>query len=148
MDQLKLLTETLKETNRNKGTLFRTTIHPGLHVPALNTYGEHIAAHKELYKLLGADKLDEVTLKALLRAEGCGDGDFVHKESGRAKGKWALFKMLADRRGLDWTPFKNMADSRVDDSHKIREKTPRGEYYPARFREDAAKLALELRKLL
>jgi hypothetical protein len=79
---------------------------------------------------------------------GCADDDFIHKESGRPQGKWALFKMLAERRGLDWPPFRNMAESRVDDSHKIREKTPHGEYYPARFREDVAKLALELRKLL
>jgi len=146
-DYVKLLRDTLDEINETYGPLFRRTSHPGLHVPGLNTYGEYIAAHKELYKLVGADNLDEDVLKVQLHAHGADEKDFVH-ESGRPQGKWALLKVLARRRGLDWAPFETVATNRQDDSHRIRERTPRGEYYPARFRDDVANLVRELRKLL
>jgi len=145
-DYIKRLSESLDGVNKVVGPLFRKTNHPGLHVPGLNTYGEYIAAHKELHKLIGPDNLSEEVLKTALRATGCQDADFVH-ESGRPKGKWDLLGMLADRRGLDWNPFKTVAAHRQDDGHRIREKTPSGEYYPAKFREDVATLVVELDKL-
>ena len=37
--------------------LFVKTEHPGFHVPVVNTVGEYTRAHKELYKLVGADNL-------------------------------------------------------------------------------------------
>jgi hypothetical protein len=56
-------------------------------------------------------------------------------------------KLLVDRRGLDWAPFDAVATNRQDDSHRIREKAPNGDYYPAQFREDLKKVIVELQKL-
>ena len=145
-DYIKLLHDAIDGINKTNGQIFRKTVHPGLHVPGLNTYGEYIAAHKELHKLIGPDNLVEDSLKSVLRADGCQDTEFAH-DSGRPKGKWDLLGILAKRRGLDWAPFKTVADYRQDDGHRIRERTPRGEYYPAKFREDVAKLVAELNKL-
>ena len=146
-DYIKVLSELLDELNKRHGQIFSKTSHPGLHVPVLNTHGEYIAAHKELYKLVGADNLVDEILKTLLRSAGCQEKDFEH-DSGRPKGKWALMKLLADRRGLDWAPFEAVATNRQDDSHGIRERAPSGDYYPVRFREDLKKLIVELQKLL
>lgn len=123
------------------------TEHPGLHLPVVNTVGEYTRAHKELYKLVGADNLQEADLKKLLLAKGCAEQEFVN-DGGRPKGKWALFKLLASRTGLDWVAFDVVAENRIADSHKMESTSAAGEYYPARFREDLKKLIIELRKLL
>ena len=86
------------------------------------------------------------TLKSLLRAAGFADGDLVNDGS-RAKGKWALLRMLAESNGCDWSPFATVADNRQEDSHRIQVDAATGEYYPTRFREDLTKLILELQKL-
>jgi len=145
-DYIRGLTEVLLEINKG-GQMFRRTAHPGLHVPVLNTFGEYIAAHKELYKLIGVDNLVQDTLKAALRTCGSEDKDFRH-DGGRPKGAWALMKMLAGRKGLDWTPFEVVDDHRQEDAHRIQEKAPRGEYYPSKFQDDLSKLVPELRKLV
>jgi len=48
--------------------LFVRTEHPGLHLPVVNTGGEYTRANKELYKLVGAENLQEDGLKKLLLA--------------------------------------------------------------------------------
>jgi hypothetical protein len=137
----------LKEINARVAELFVKTEHPGFHLPVVNTAGEYFRAHKELYKLVGADNLREDGLKKLLRAKGCAEQEFVNA-GGRTKGKWALFKLLAGRTGLDWAAFDVVAENRIVDSHKMESTSAAGEYYPARFREDLQKLIGELHKLL
>lgn len=146
-DYVALLHDAIERINGAYGLLFRKTAHPGLHVPGLDTYGEYVAAHKELYKLIGPDNLDERVLCEALLANGSQPADFVH-ESGRPKGKWDLFGMLAKRRGLDWRPFKTVADNRQEDGHRIRQGVPREDYYPAKFRDDLARVVAELTKLI
>jgi hypothetical protein len=137
----------LEEINAKVAELFVKTKHPGLHLPVVNTVGEYGRAHKELYKLVGADNLREEGLKELLLANGCTQQEFVN-DGGRPKGKWALFKLVASRTGLDWVAFDVVAENRIADSHKTESTSVAGEYYPARFREDLRKLIGELRKLL
>ena len=146
-DYIGVLSATLDEVNDKVGELFRKTTHPGLHLPVLNTFGEYVHAHKELYKLVGADNLRQDGLKALLVAKGCGERDFVN-DGGRPKGTWALLKLLSERLGLDWAAFDAVAENRHADSHKMESTSAGDEYYPARFREDVKKLIDELRKLL
>jgi hypothetical protein len=110
------------------------TKHPGLHLPVVNTVGEYTRA-QELYKLVGADNLREDGLKELLLANVCAEQEFVN-DGGRLKGKWALFKLLVSRTGLDWVAFDVVAENRIADSHKMESTSAAGEYYPARFRED------------
>ena len=145
-DYIKVLTATLAEINGKVGPLFRKTEHPGLRVPVLNTIGEYAAAHRELYKLVGADNLTQETLKALLLASGCQEADFVN-EGGRQKGSWGIFKLLAQRRGLDWSVLEIVADNRQQDSHRIQPAEATDDYYPTRFLEDLKKLIVELQKL-
>jgi hypothetical protein len=143
-DYIKLLSEVLNDINTKHGPLFRQTVHPGFHIPVLNAVGEYTNAHKELYKLVGADNLTLETLKALLLAIGCQDGDFLN-DGGRPKGTWALFKMLAQRNGADWSAFEVVATNRQQDSHRIQTTAARsGEYYPSVFREELKKLIGEL----
>jgi hypothetical protein len=146
-DYVELLATALKEINAKVGELFVKTEHPGLHLPVVNTVGEYTRAHKELYKLVGADNLQEDGLKKLLLAKGCAEQEFLN-DGGRPKGKWALFKLLAGRTGLDWVAFDVVAENRIVDSHKMESTSAAGEYYPARFREDLNNLIGELRKLL
>lgn len=146
-DYVEVLATALKEINAKVAELFVKTEHPGLHLPVVNTVGEYTRAHKELYKLVGADNLQEDGLKKLLLAKGCAEQEFVN-DGGRAKGKWALFKLLAGRTGLDWVTFDVVAENRIADSHKMESTSAAGEYYPARFRDDPRKLIGELRKLL
>ncbi len=146
-DYVELLATALEEINAKIAELFVKTKHPGLHLPVVNTVGEYARAHKELYKLVGADNLREDGLKELLLAHGCTEQEFVN-DGGRHKGKWALFKLLASRTGLDWVAFDVVAENRIADSHKMESTSAAGEYYPARFREDLKKLIGELRKLL
>ena len=114
----------------------------------LNTVGEYAAAHKELYKLVGADNLRRETLTALLLAEGCKESDLVNSPT-QQKGTWALLRMLVDHKGADWSAFEVVATNRQQDSHRI-PATGAGSkgYYPSRSREDLKKLIVELQKLL
>lgn len=146
-DYVEVLATVLKAINAKIAELFIKTGHPGLHLPVVNTVEEYSRAHKELYKLVGADNLQEAGLKKLLLAKGCAEQEFVN-DGGRPKGKWALFKLLAGRTGLDWVAFDVVAENRIADSHKMESTSAAGEYYPARFREDLKKLIGELRKLL
>jgi hypothetical protein len=146
-DYVEALATALEEINTKVAELFVKTKHPRLHLPVLNSVGEYTRAHKELYKLVGADNLQEDGLKKLLLARGCTEQEFV-SDSGRPKGKWALLKLLAGRTGLDWLAFDVVAEHRIADSHKMESTSAAGEYYPARFREDLTKLIGELRKLL
>lgn len=146
-DHIQDLGETLQAINALIGsTLFRRTSHPGLHLPSLNTYGEYAAAHKELHKLIGPDNIAVDALKGLLRDAGCRDDAFVHP-SGKSKGAWALLKMLASRRGLDWAPFATVEENRHVDSHRVVAAAPSTEYYPRKFRRDLASVVAELSKL-
>ena len=145
-DYVKVLTEQLDDLNKTHGPLFRKISHPGLHVPVLNSPGKYIAAHKELYKLVGADNVVLNTVKDVLRAVGFADGDFMN-DGGPPKGSWALLRMLAENKGCDWSPFATVADNRHKDSHRIQDDAGTGEYYPSRFREDLKKLILELQRL-
>lgn len=146
-DYVKILTDVMNDINGRVGPLFRKTEHPGLHVPAVNTVGEYTAAHKELYKLVGSYNLTLETLKALLVASGCRKDEFSN-DGGRAKGTWALLKMLAERGGLDWSAFEVVAVNRHQDSHRIPDAGVRStDYYPRRFREDLRKLIVEVQKL-
>ncbi len=146
-DYVEALEVALKEINEKVGALFAKTEHPGLHLPVVNSVGEYARAHKELYKLVGADNLQEDGLKKLLLVNGCAEEEFVN-EGGRPKGKWALFKLLTGRTGLEWSAFDVVAENRITDSHKMESASAAGEYYPARFRADLKKLIHELRKLL
>ena len=146
-DYVEVLATVLKEINARVAELFVKTEHPGFHMPVVNTVGEYTRAHKELYKLVGADNLQEVGLKRVLLAKGSAEEEFVH-DGGRPKGKWALFKLLAGRAGLDWVAFDVVAENRIADSHKMESTSAAGEYYPARFRNDLKALIAELRKLL
>lgn len=146
-DDVEILTTTLQEINAKVAGLFVKTEHPRLYLPVVNTVGEYTRAHKELYKLVGADNLQERELKKLLLARGCAEQEFIN-EGGRPKGKWALLKLLADRAGLDWLAFDVVAENRIADAHKMESASATPEYYPGRFREDLRKLAGELRKLL
>jgi hypothetical protein len=144
---VKVFIDALNEINGKVGPLFRKTKHPGLHVPVLNTVGEYATAHKELYKLVGADNLTQDTLKTVLLASGSREDEFLN-DGGRAKGSWALLKMLAERKGLDWSVFEVVATNRQQDSHRIQPAPMSGDYYPARFRGDLKKLIVELQKLV
>ena len=62
-DYVEVLATVLKEINARAAELFVKTEHPGFHMPVVNTVGEYTRAHKELYKLVGADNLQEVGLK-------------------------------------------------------------------------------------
>lgn len=146
-DHVEVLAAVLKEINAKVAELFVKTEHPGFHLPVVNTVSEYTRAHKELYKLVGADNLQEEGLKKLLLAKGCASQEFMN-DGGRPKGKWALLKLLAGRTGLDWIAFADVADNRIADSHKMESTSAAGEYYPARFREDLKKVIGELRKLL
>jgi hypothetical protein len=146
-DYVEALTTALQEINVKVAELFAKTEHPRLHLPVVNTVDEYARAHKELYKLVGADNLQEGGLKKVLLVKGCPEREFVN-DGGRPKGKWALFKLLASRTGLDWAVFEVVAENRIADSHKMESTSAAGEYYPARFREDLKRLIGELRKLL
>lgn len=145
-DYVAVLSDLLRSLNEVHGRLFRKTDNPGLHVPVLNTMGEYVAAHKELYKLIGADNLVQDTLRTVLGNAGCTDADFLN-DGGRPKGAWALLKMLAERKGCDWRFFQIVAENRQVDSHRIQENVASEEYYPTRFRDDLKALILELQKL-
>lgn len=145
-DYVKMLTDVMNRINEGAGPLFSKTEHPGLHVPVLNTVVEYASAHKELYKLVGADNLIQDTLRELLLANGCREDEFVN-DGGRPKGKWALLKMLAERKGLDWSVLDVVATNRQQDSHRIQAPPAGDDYYPRRFREDLKKLVVELQKL-
>lgn len=62
-DDVEILTTTLQEINAKVAGLFVKTEHPRLYLPVVNTVGEYTRAHKELYKLVGADNLQERELK-------------------------------------------------------------------------------------
>ena len=146
-DHVAELTAVLKEINATAGELFRKTEHPGLHLPVVNSAAEYARAHKELYKLVGADNLRQDTLKTVLLAKGCAEQDFMN-DGGRAKGTWALLKLLAGRVGLEWAAFDVVAENRQADSHRMEAGPSGADYDPARFREDLKRLTAELRKLL
>lgn len=136
-----------KEINATVAELFVKTEHPGFHLPVVNTVGEYSRAHKKLYKLVGADNLQEVGLKKLLLAKGSAEQEFVH-DGDRPKGKWALFKLFGGRTGLDRVAFDVVAENRIADSHRMESTSAAGEYYPVRFRNDLKAPIAELRKLL
>ena len=131
------LTAVLAAFNQLLGaSLFRHTANPNLALVMTNAENAYIAGHKELYKLIGADNLSLDVLKKLLMLSGFSESDFIHKESGRHRGKWDLLKMLFGVFSLGFEPLQHIANMRQKDSHKIMEQSIPKSYYPDMFKSD------------
>jgi len=84
-----------------------------------NTVKAYQDAHKELYKLLGADSLDKNVLQALLRNLGAKEEE-LQDENGEEKRAWGLFKIFVNNFcNADFVPLQRCFDARVADAHKI-----------------------------
>jgi hypothetical protein len=129
-------------------TLFSHTENPNLALLTTNTENAYIAGHKELYKLIGADNLNRDALKKLLVLSGLQDIEFVHKESGRPRGKWDLFKTLFNLLSLAFESLQHVANMRQKDSHKITAQSIPEAYYPDLFKSDIQAAVTALKELL
>jgi hypothetical protein len=120
---------------------------PNFAVIVANTKNSYIAGHKELYKIIGADNLNGIALRNVLLLAGFKDTDFIHKESGRPRGKWDLFRNLFVLLNMDFEPFEHVAKMRQEDSHKIGKLQIPESYYPDMFKNDIQTVASALKQL-
>ncbi len=100
--------------------LFRNTSeNPYLRYIVRNTVKAYQDAHKELYKLLGADSLDKNVLQALLKNLGTKEEE-LRDENGEEKRAWGLFKLFVNNFcNADFAPLQRCFDARVASAHKI-----------------------------
>jgi hypothetical protein len=146
-DQLATLSETLANVNRGiGGVLFRSTSNPRLHHVVLDSVEDYMAAHKELYKLVGPDNMDRTVLEGELTRRGVAKGEMIN-ESGRPKGAWALFRILCRCAGSDFLVFETIHANRQMDAHERTELQRGNEYYPEKWQSDTKRLLVELSTL-
>ncbi len=151
-DPLQTLWQTLEDVNRLVGgQLYKHRKHPYLYYPTANTLEEYRDAHRELYKVVGPDSLDDTLLRKILIRTGCASENETQSQEGDRKGQWkgnwALFKLLCTKVGLDVTPFDVCHTRRTESAHIIIEPALPTSDYRRGFADDVGSMLAELSKL-
>ena len=121
---------------------------PYLQYIVINTNEAYQNAHKELYKLLGADSLDKNVLLGLLKERLDAKDEELIEKNRKEKGQWSLFKTLAMKfPDTDFRSFQICFDARVEDVHKVGTKNLPDTDLVQKFRKDCEEILLSLKKL-
>jgi len=128
------LKQTLQKINLKIGKkLFIQVENPNLFIPVINTVASYRDANEELYKLIGEDNIEEITLKNLLITKNFSEKDFYNANSRKSKGKWNLITLLFKHVEISFEPFERVKASRIEKTHKITKETLPQKYYPEEF---------------
>jgi hypothetical protein len=140
VDRINCLTEKLVGAKLFKNI----SENPYLQYLVINNNGAYQNAHRELYKLLGADSLDKKVLIGLLERVGAKGKEPV-KKNGK---KWVLFNTLVMKfPDTDFKSFQICFDARVKDAHKIGTRNLSDTDLVQEFRKDCEEILVSLKKL-
>lgn len=121
-DPLGTLMETLRQIN-DQIPIFRNTENVHLRIPVENTEKSFVDSCSELYKIVGADSLNQISLKGLLSESlGVDDTEFVHEESGRPLSPVQLLELTEGKleiNNLLSVSIKKVNKLRIAADHKI-----------------------------
>jgi len=126
--------------------LFRNAGSDYLRHPSINTEEAYNDAHKELYKLIGPDSLNEKLIKhILLESLGKKDNDLIHKENKRKKEAIELFRMIFENldtqdQGLIKNAWDTVGTARKGSAHKIIQPSLSQKDFVKQFRDDCTDL--------
>ena len=102
--------------------MFGITSNPYLSYPVISTYKSFCDSCSELYKLIGADSINEKSVKSLLMNNfGFSQQDFIHQESKRPIGKLDLFKRLCSKTNCEhlFETIEEIKSHRISADHKV-----------------------------
>ena len=122
---LQEITLVLKEINEGmaKETIFKRIGNSHLRFPVENTEKAFYDCCSELYKLVGADSLDQKAIKRILSKElNVNESEFIHLETGRPLSSMQILALLEsklDRKDFFTKSIKEIGKYRIEADHKL-----------------------------